>query len=399
MGARQSSLRAINLASVTERLFAAADPLSRADLATNTGLTRSTVSRLVDELIAHDLVTEVVPVVDGQRGRPAVPLVPAAGTWLGLGLEINIRHSAACLVDLAGNVVAERFVTHDLTGLAPEVSLRLVGRLGRQVLAEAESSARLVGVHLAIPGLVDTQRRLLLRAPNLGWWYVDPAEPVIGELGVDVGLLSLGNEADYAAVTVARDAPGRPSALTDFLYVSGEVGIGAALVSDGALMGGRHGWAGEIGHVCVDPDGPECACGARGCLERYVGQQALLETAGCADIEALLGALDRGDDRAGEAVRRASVALGVALAGALNLLDVSQVVLGGHLGQVLPQIDARLRGELERRVIAAPFAPIGVTTVVLDEAPSALGAAYVAVEALLRDPADWLDHDRVAQAT
>ena len=92
----------------------------------------------------------------------------------------------------------------------------------------------------------------------------------------------IGNEADLAARTVAESVPGRPSDLSDFVYLSGEIGIGGAVVVDGRGMAGRHGWAGEIRHVTVDPDGPACPCGSTGCLERYAGKEAILTSAGLA---------------------------------------------------------------------------------------------------------------------
>lgn len=388
--ARQSRLRSLNLATVLAAVYAAAEPPSRADVASATGLTRSTVSRLVDELLAAGLLAEREPVIGGQRGRPAVPLVPASGTWLGLGLEVNISHLAARLIDLAGNVVGERYVARDRAA-TPAEDLAAVSALGRELLASAPGGARLAGVQVALPGLVDAARGVLLRAPNLGWRDVAAADLVADALTVPRASVGIGNESDFAALTVARVAPGRPSALSDFLYIFGEVGIGSALVRHGQLVSGRHGWAGEIGHVCVDPDGGVCGCGARGCLETVAGQRALNAAAGVPDADALAAALASGDARARAAVDAAAHALGLAVSGALNLLDVSLVVLGGHLGERLDALLPVLAPELSGRVLSAPFDPPTVAAVSLDAAPPALGAAYAALERVVRDPAAWLD--------
>ena len=148
---------------------------------------------------------------------------------------------------------------------------------------------------------------------------------------------------------MAESVPGRPSDLSDFIYLSGEIGIGGAVVVDGRGMAGRHGWAGEIGHVSVDPDGPACPCGSTGCLERYAGKDAILTAAG------LRGVVRSGRPRAGGPLRRrpcagcrrrAAWALGVALAGVINVLDIPAVVLGGHLGQIADL----LRPDLERHL-------------------------------------------------
>lgn len=387
---RQSSLRASNFGTVLQAIYSASAPRSRADVAAATGLTRSTVSRLVDELIAEGLVQELDRVFDGQRGRPAVPLVPRLGTFVGLGLEINVRHAAVRLVDLAGTVLGEYFVERDMKGIDPATAIREVALLGRDLLEGAPDTVRLAGVQLALPGLVDVHEGVLLRAPNLGWHDVRPC-PVLRDVFGDVPV-GVGNEADFAAVPMAWSAPGRPSELGDFLYVSGEVGIGSALVTGGEPKAGRHGWAGEIGHVCVNPDGPVCGCGARGCLEVYVGQDALRTASGVESTEELVARLAAGDPTAQRVAADAARHLGIVLAGALNLLDVSDVVLGGHLGRIAEYLLPGVEAELRTRVIAAPFVQPTVTTWANDAELAALGAAYVALSRVIADPVRWVDH-------
>lgn len=387
---RQSSLRSLNLAIVTQRVFGASEPLSRADVAADTGLTRSTVSRLVDDLIAGELIEETPPQAFGQRGRPAVPLVPAGKTWVALGLEVNVGRMAARLVDLAGHTRAEERVELDLRNSDPAWVIEELAALGRSVLSQAGTDVTLAGVQWAIPGLVDAERGTLLRAPNLGWWDVPARALLARALELDPSLIDVGNESDYAAQTVAWDAPGRPSRREEFLYLSGEIGIGSSLVKAGGVVTGGHGWAGEIGHVCVDRNGPVCACGARGCLEVYVGSSALHAWAGVPDTDTLLARIESRDARACDAVNEAAAILGVALAGALNLLDVANVVLGGHLGRLLPAMRSGIEAELRQRVVAAPFEAIGITAVPEERDMPSLGAAYTALHRVLEHPAQWL---------
>ncbi len=149
------------------------------------------------------------------------------------------------------------------------------------------SGIRLVGGGLALPGVVSTATGHAVARPEP---RLDRRRPGSAPTSCDTGAgqsaggrpLRVGNEADLAARTVAETAPGRPGALRDFVYLSGEIGIGGAIVVDGRVMTGRHGWAGEIGHVTVDPDGPPCPCGSTGCLERYAGKHAILDAAGLA---------------------------------------------------------------------------------------------------------------------
>jgi predicted NBD/HSP70 family sugar kinase len=389
--AGRTSVRPGNLALVLRQVFASDHPVSRAEIASVTGMTRSTASRLVDELVTGRLLKELDPVL-GQRGRPAVPLVPPRNTHVALGLEVNVSHLAVRLVDLAGVVIVEQLHTGRYAGRDPAVVLGELAELGIRALQHRPADSHLVGVQLALPGLVDGARGMLVRAPNLAWANLAP-RPLLTSAGLpcDGRHFGIGNEADFAALTVAQVAPGRPGPLDHFIYVSGEVGIGSAAVTGGQVMTGRHGWAGEIGHVCVDPFGPRCACGATGCLETYAGQHALLQRAGVADLEALHLALSADDTRAGAAIESAGRALGIALSAALNLLDLSQVVLGGHLGELADVLVPIVREQFSTRVLAAAFEAPQVTAVQLDLAPAALGAAYVALGRVLRDPARWLD--------
>lgn len=392
--ARQGNLRASNLSLVARRIYASDTPLARADVAKATGMTRSTASRMVDELVAAGIVTESEPVPSNRRGRPSVPLHPRAGTLMALGLEINVGHSAARLVDLGGTVVAEADLLEDHVGADPARTLAQLAALGRDCLAAMPPGATLVGIELAVPGLVDAATNMLLRAPNLGWRNVDP-RPFLRDGGlpqVESVAFGVTNEADSAAIYVSRERPGHPGDLGTFLYLSGEAGIGSALVSDGKVSLGTRGWAGEIGHVCISPDGPRCGCGATGCLERYAGTRALTELVGVSTIDEVRQAYLDDDPRAVDAIREAGRALGLALANAGNLLDITTVVLGGDLALFTEQYRPQIMHELDTRLLARPFAEPTLLAVPPDHATPAFGAAYIALERVLDDPGRWTTH-------
>lgn len=407
--ARQSSLRETNLALVAQTAIGAAEPMSRAAVAVATSLTRSTVSRLVDDLIAGGLLEEVEPPAVTGPGRPATPLRPARERFGALGLQVNVGYLAARLVDLSGRVVAERVVTADLVGSSPSPTLRRLGDLAREVLDARPARMRVVGAGLALPGIVDVHADRLLSAPNLGWSEVLPAGDVgLGrapEIGADrmaegaaeggPGPLALrvGNEADLAARAYAQPAPGRQGPLSDFVFLSGEVGIGGAIVVGGSAWTGRHGWAGEIGHVCVDPDGPRCRCGSTGCLEQYAGRRAMLSAAGLPEAASpaeLRARAEAGEPRAVAAVAQASRALGIALAGVVNVLDIPTVVLSGHLGQIGDLLAPDLTAALEQRVLSSHWVTPEIAVAPDDVAPGATGAALLELQAVIADPARWI---------
>ncbi|HVV13649.1 ROK family protein [Amycolatopsis sp.] len=390
-GSRQSTLRANNLALVTRTVCASARPLSRADVAAATSLARATASRLADDLVAGGVLGETEPGSAVGRGRPGTPLVPGSAL-AALGLQVNAGFLAARVIDLRGRVVAEATEYDDFVGSDPAPTLARLGDLSARVCGGVPAGVRLVGAGLAVPGLVAEESGLLVRAPNLGWSDVRPAELIKGEALSGLSP-NVGNEANLAARTIAAVAPGRPGEFADFVYLSGEIGIGGAAVSGGEVMSGRHGWAGEIGHVCVDPAGPRCRCGATGCLETYAGRDALLAAAGLtpASSPAELAELAaRGDKRARAALSGTARALGVALAGVINVLDIPTVVLGGHLAHLAELLAPEVEAHLGARVLSAHWAPPHIEPAGPLLAPGATGAAYRELATVLADPAAWL---------
>ncbi|WP_448628359.1 ROK family protein [Geodermatophilus sp. URMC 64] len=391
IAARQSTVRAANLALVLRTVCAAPAPLSRADVAAAIGTSRATAARLVDELVAAGLLDEVERVVLPRRGRPATPL--GAGSRIAaLGLQVDAGLLAARVLDLRGRVVAETVEDGDFVGSDPVATLPRLGGLASALLAGLPPNLRLVGAGLALPGIVDVDAGVLLRAPNLGWSDLRPAELLL--LLLPDGLVPvLGNEADLAARTVAEVAPGRPGPHRDFVYLSGQIGIGGAAVLAGQVMAGSSGWAGEMGHVCVDPDGPACRCGSTGCLEQYAGRSALLRAAGLpldAGPEALRARALDGDPAARGALATATRALAVALAGVVNVLDIPTVVLGGHLGQLADLLRPELEEQLARRVLSARWRALRIEAADAAPAAGATGAALRALAGVVADPAHWL---------
>jgi len=369
-GAR--SVRRHNLALVL-RQVADGEPVSRAAVAARTGLTRATVSSLADELLATGLLTELAAARGGQ-GRPANPLQLNRSGPAGLGLEIGVDHVGACVVDLTGTVRATRTVPSPHRTLHPHTGLALVAGLAADVIAGA--GLTVIGATVALPGVVGPDG-VLQRAPNLPRWVDVPVSPALSEM-LGGPPVAVGNEADLAAL--AELWFGAPW-LTDFLYVSGEIGVGGGIVLHGALFRGAGGRAGELGHVVVDAEGSPCSCGGRGCLEQVAGQEELLRAAGARDVDDLIAR--RGAEGPAAAVGVAGRALGVALAGAVNLLDVPTVVLGGlyaRLGEGLREI---VQCELRTRVVARPV------EVVLSEPGTGgalRGAAATVVRERLRHP-------------
>ncbi len=380
--AGQQSVRGHNLALLLAAIAEQPEGVSRAQLAVITGLTRATAGALVEELIAADLVCESQP-RRGGRGRPGSPLAVNPNGPAGLGIEINVDYVAACIVDLTGAVRAIEVRPNDNRTNGPNKALRQAAQLGRRLALD--SGLPLAGAVLALPGLVDANA-VVRRAPNLpGWTDFAPAALLREHLRLPAGarLIAIENEANLAAL--AQLWYGRPDGLRDFVHVSGEIGIGAGFVLRGELFRGVSGYAGEVGHVIVEPGGPACHCGSRGCLEQLAGQEALLRAAGCPTVEVLVERAGQGDGRALDALAHAGTALGVALVSTLNVIDVPCVVLGGVYAVLAPWIRAPIEFEL-RRTIAGSWAPPTVVASSLGRDAAVRGAAGTVVRQVLGAP-------------
>ena len=379
---RQESLRAHNLSLTFRQIAGAPAPISRIELAVATGLTRPTISRIVDELLAGGLIVEAGPSRSGGSGRPRVGLVLAPTGPAGLGLDIRVDTLSACVVDLTGTV---RHLAFAPRPSSPAETLASLAEMGRSaVTAAAAESLTVVGTTLAVPGPVE-DGSVVRFAPTLGWRDVDAGAALRPALGV----VTVDSDASLAALgELYASSP----ALRDFVCVSGEFDIGAGIVLEGSLLPGARGWSGSLGHVVVASDGPACACGATGCLQNYAGLQQILggAAAGQAPAVAIDALVSAGDTGVVPALDRAASALGVALSALVNIVDVGTVLLGGSYSLLASWLIEGVERELNRRVLTAGWAPVSVRPAPLGPDAAVIGAALSAIDRVRQDPNNWL---------
>lgn len=398
----QEDLRNHNLSVTLDTLLRAQKPMSRADLAKETGLTKATLSLLASMLIESGVVQEGEPVVSTTYGRPSTPLEIRGGSIAGIGLQINTDGYGCLALDLNGDTLGQEWVSEDMTGTDPyeifakldAMTFPLESRLKRR-------GCKVVGAGLALPGIV-TDDMWLLVARNLGWENVNLTRfNVVRRLDVVAG-----NEAKMAAIAqIPGYATERASFLnvvdrTDsFIYLSTDIGIGGAVVRDGEVVMGSHGFAGEIGHLSVAMDGPLCSCGRHGCLEAFAGRRALVEAAGIAEdgdatsseaIDMFLQRWRAGDSDVAKVVDQAADALVSAIVSAVNLVDVDTVLLGGlwtHFGDELATV---LEGRLRSEILGYPNVKIRVFVPPVALHPSLYGAAEMGLRRFIENPLGYM---------
>jgi predicted NBD/HSP70 family sugar kinase len=270
-----ADVRATNLA-VVLRYVRSHAPCSRADIAAATGLNKATVSSLVTDLLERRLVRET-GLTENRIGRPATMLVLDGTSYAAVGLEVNADYLTAVALDLAGERLLSWRRSFAGQNVSPGKAVAGLTALARRALSRVAGEGRQVlGVTVGVPGLVDAGGVVRV-APNLGWRDVDLRAQLTAALGDPGYAVTVDNDANLAAI--AEHRWGAEAGTANLAYLTGELGVGAGVIIDGRLLHGANGFTGEIGHVQLDPAGPECGCGQRGCLEALAGVAGLLRRA------------------------------------------------------------------------------------------------------------------------
>ena len=379
----QEEVRRHNLG-VLLRLLHVGGPTSRADLTAVSGLNRSTVKALTTELAEAGLVRETAPVGRGGAGRPSILVQPRSAQVWALALDIGVEHVVAARIGLGGVVLDRREARLPRgRGDAPEV-LRRVHALVEPLLASPTDP---VGIGVAVPGMVGGPDGMVRFAPNLGWVDVPIGRLLAAELGSALPV-AIGNEGDLGVM--AEHLRGVAAGVADVVYLTGEVGLGGGIIVGGRPLTGAGGYAGEVGHMSLNPaTGRLCTCGRRGCWETEVGADAVLLATGApagADPAEMLAAARSAGDRAGKAaVRRVGRWLGVGVANLVNLFNPEVVVFGGLTRTLFPLLEPYVRAELGA-ALTAPRDQVRLELPGLGGDSSLIGAAELAFAPLLGDP-------------
>jgi predicted NBD/HSP70 family sugar kinase len=360
---------------------------SQAELGRLTGLDKATTSAVVAQLLEEGLIERAQGPRARRIGRPetALAIAPSAGLLVGARLEPGTIRIVS--TTLAGTVLKHLQIPgstdiHKAAALLHEGIDRAVAASGPGLPVR--------GIGVGIPGLMDREGRLVL-APNLGWRDTPIRGLLESALGAPVYV-----DNDTKAAAMAERLFGACRDVEDFVYLTGHSGVGGGLVLGGRLYRGAEGFAGEVGHLTVEPDGRPCGCGKRGCLETYVSESAILAQAAergraFTDLAALAAAAREGDQPLSALLAAVGDRLGFALSYLVNLLNPEMVVLGGNLSVAADLFLPALNRTLERhalepmrrnlRLLVSPLGPEAVP----------MGGVALAIEGFLSAPAPAVD--------
>lgn len=321
-------------------------PLSRRDAARLTGLSAASISKLVKPMLTHGYLVENDREA-GVPGRPQIPLQVDARRHFAVGIKLMKRELVGVIVDLQAEVQSSHRMK--MRGTSPSDVVEAIEQLTNRLLEQSPVERdRLLGIGVGLAGHVNGVAGVLQDSPLLGWRDVPLRDLLADRMKLPVVI-----ENDVNTLAVAEQWFGPGSGYDTFAVVTVGAGVGCGLVLGGQLWQGISGGAGEIGHMIVDPQGQECPCGKRGCLEAVASDTAIAAAMSKAvgrritKVSQVVALAHAGDPDAQRVFRQAGIALGRALAAVLNLLNPPLIILSGEGITASDLFIDALRGELE----------------------------------------------------
>lgn len=369
--------------------------ISRADIARQAGLSRSTVSEVVSELLETRLVREAGE-GESSGGRRPIVLEFQDDACVILGVDMGATHVSVALTDLRGRVLEWEHGEFPVRADAPGTRALIAEFCERCLARWGGVRSRLVGIGVAVPCWVDPKHQERLSTHVLPAWDGRTGfEALRQQFGVPV---HVDNDANLGALAERWWGAGRGQ--QDFTYIKVATGAGAGHMVGGRIARGAGGVAGEIGHLTIDLSGDPCDCGNRGCLQTFVGASALVRRArhllpdypdsvlhrGELTVGAIEDAALQDDPLAERVIRDAATYLGIAVANVLNLMNPGAVIIGGGIARMGERLLVPLRETVLRRTFVSSLATSEIVTSALGPRGIAIGAATLILDAALADP-------------
>jgi predicted NBD/HSP70 family sugar kinase len=375
-GTRPDEIRRHNRTALLRRLHIDG-PSTRASLAAELGLNRSTIKALVDGLAEAGVVAERVPALRSGAGRPSLLVLPQPQAAVVIAIDVRVEHVAMGFVGLGGEILGRDSWNLHRTRDPGEVITHIV-ESARLMADDLDATA--VGVGVSVPGVVRRADGHVHEAPNLHWTDVALGKRLEAVLKLPV---QVGNDAELGAL--AEHVRGAAQSSSDMVYISADVGVGGGVILSGQPLRGSGGYVGELGHMVVNPNGRRCYCGCDGCWETEVGEPALCRALGLPDDAprgAVVATLRALDDPSALTEFAGWLALG--LANIVNVLGPELVVLG-DLYTALPDsiVDGVSSAVQRRSLVSRAVGGTQVVTSPLGRDAKLIGAAELAFEPVL----------------
>ncbi|WP_446715842.1 ROK family protein [Bacillus sp. OTU2372] len=356
-------------------------PISRAKLSEKTGLNKSTVSSQVNTLIEKNLIFEIG---QGQSsgGRKPVMLVFNKNAGYSIGIDIGVDYMNCILTDLKGNIVHEDYQLVESQS-SEEIKDVLILKINNLKAQMPESPYGLIGIGLCVPGLVNSEQKVIF-TPNLNWNYELDLKPLIEqEFKVPVFLENEANAGAYGEKEF-----GAAKNYENLVYVSVHTGIGVGIIINNDLYRGVRGFAGEMGHLTIDLNGLKCSCGNRGCWELYASEKALIKSLSRQQQEKLFNQdiiklANQNNPDILMALQKFGFYLGIGLTSILNTFNPQAVIIRNNIVEALPMVLNSIKNSVTSRTYQQLENSYELLPSSLGKNAPALGACSIAIEQFL----------------
>jgi len=382
-------IRAINRSAVLNTIKTHG-AISRTEIAKRTGLSAATVTGITAELINEGLIFKKAE-GDSKGGRKPILLAINPGGGYVVGIKLMEDHAIGAITDLEATLIAkhsERLQDHSLENI-----LDVLASIVNTLVVEAEvDRGQLLGVGVGLAGILDARRGVLRYSPIFGWHDVPLEELLHSRLHVPVHI-----DNDVNTLTLNEKLFGAGQGIDNFLTVTIGRGVGLGIVVDGHLYRGVNGGGGEFGHTVIDPNGPVCACGKRGCIETYISDPALLRLAAEAfsrgeipdetkTVEELVMIAEAGNSAALAIFAQAGEKLGYGIANLINILSPEEIIISGEGVRAGELLFASMRASINQQVMPDLIEDTEIRLNVWEDDAWARGAASLILQELFKSP-------------
>jgi predicted NBD/HSP70 family sugar kinase len=361
--------------------------ISRSQVATQLGITKSTVSLLVTDLELEGWLRTGEGGVSLVMGRPSIPLFLNDTRFTLLGAEIGLNEISTVAINIYGEILARETMNGDYTNPTSAIA-DLASCVKKLQANQALSSRTVLGLGVGIPGPVDAARGLVLKAPSLGWENM-PFLSLLQKQILDIpeDRIFVDNDANLSVMAVYLFGSHKHDG--DLLYVHMTTGIGGGLILDHHLYHGQRGFAGEWGHITVVPNGQKCLCGSVGCAETLFSLDAIQNaiqtgTGECPDLKRILEMLEQRHPVVVKIIHKTAIHLGTFLGNLANIFDPKLMILGGRVAEIGDALIKPASQEFERRLFGKDYRNVTLERCSFGLDSVTIGAAGFAFHNLLQ---------------